>query len=50
MQVGDVIEVKNKADAVKKSVELAKQGIETDFLYVYKRRTGLWLEVIKVSQ
>ena len=49
MKVGDTIKCADKEDCVNAIVNLAKEGIETDFLYEKDGKKGLWLEVIIVN-
>lgn len=49
MNVGDTIKCRDKDDMVDTMVELAKEGIETDFLYEKDGVKGLWLEVVKTN-
>lgn len=49
MNVGDTIKCRDKDDMVDTMVELAKDGIETDFLYEKDGVKGLWLEVVKTN-
>ena len=49
LKVGDTIKCADKEDCVNVMVNLAKEGIETDFLYEKDGEEGLWLEVIKVK-
>ena len=49
LKVGDTIKCADKEDCVNTMVNLAKEGIETDFLYEKDGEQGLWLEVIKVK-
>lgn len=49
LKVGDTIKCADKEDCVNAMVNLATEGIETDFLYEKDREEGLWLEVIKVK-
>lgn len=50
MEIGDTIECANADDMIEIMQELAKQGIETDFMYEKKGKRGLWLIVTKVSK
>ena len=49
LKVGDTIKCANKEDCVNAMVNLATEGVETDFLYEKDEEEGLWLEVIKVK-
>ena len=49
LKVGDTIKCADKEDCVNTMVNLAKEGIETDFLYEKDGEEGLWLVVIKVK-
>lgn len=48
VKVGDIITCYGNEDAVNRMLELAKVGVETDFLYVKDGKHGIWLEVVKV--
>lgn len=45
LQVGDTIQCGDTDDVVKTMKDLAKEGVETDFLYEKDGVQGLWLEV-----
>ena len=45
LQVGDKIQCGNTDDVIKTMKDLAKEGVETDFLYEKDGVQGLWLEV-----
>jgi hypothetical protein len=47
LKVGDTIKCANKEDCVNTMTELAKCGVETDFLYEKDGKKGLWLVVMK---
>lgn len=49
MNIGDTIKCRNAEDMIYMMHELAKQGIETDFLYEKDGVKGLWLVVTKVG-
>ena len=49
LKVGDTIKCADKEDCVNVMVNLAKEGIETDFLYEKDEEQGLRLVVIKVN-
>lgn len=49
LKVGDAIKCADKEDCVNAMVNLAKVGIETDFLHEKDGKKGLWLEVIRVN-
>ena len=49
LKVGDTIKCADAEDIISTMQELAKCGIETDFLYEKDGEEGLWLEVIKVT-
>ena len=40
----------NADDMVSTMLELAKENIETDFLYKKDGEKGLWLEILKVKE
>ena len=48
LNVGDTIKCANAEDMINTMQELAKENIQTDFLYEKDGETGLWLEIIKV--
>lgn len=45
LQVSDTIQCGDTDDVVKTMKDLAKEGVETDFLYEKDGVQGLWLEV-----
>jgi hypothetical protein len=45
LQVGDTIQCVDTDDMCSTMKELAKEGVETDFLYEKDGIQGLWLEV-----
>lgn len=45
LQIGDTIQCANPADMVNTMTELAKEGVDTDFLYEKDGEKGLWLEL-----
>ena len=47
MELGDTIRCHDKDDMVKTMMDLAKDGIETDFLYEKDGEKGFWLVVTK---
>lgn len=49
-KVGDTIKCADKDDCIKTMNELAKEGIETDFLYDRGGEKGIWLEVTKIEK
>ena len=49
IKVGDTIKCHDKDDCVNYVNELAKCGIETDFLYEKDGEYGLWLVVTKTA-
>lgn len=49
MRVGDTIKCNDADDLIKTMTELAKEGIETDFVYEKDRMKGLWLEITKIK-
>ena len=50
LNVGDTIKCANAEDMINTMQELAKENIQTDFLYEKDGETGLWLEIIKVGE
>lgn len=49
LKAGDTIKCAGKEDMISTMQDLAKEGVETDFLYEKYGEQGLWLEVIKVG-
>ena len=49
LKVGDTIKCHDKDDLIKTMTELAKCGIETDFLYEKDGENRLWLVVTKTA-
>lgn len=47
MKTGDTIKCRNAEDMINTMYDLAKQGIETDFMYEKDGVKGLWLVVTK---
>lgn len=47
--MGDTIQCGDTDDVVKTMKDLAKDGVETDFLYEKDGVQGLWLEVKEVK-
>ena len=50
MKVGDTIKCADKEDCVNTMVNLATDGIETDFLYEKDGEKGLWLIINKIKE
>ena len=50
LSIGDTIKCADKEDCVNMMLELAKEGVETDFLYEKVGKKGFWLEVEKVEE
>lgn len=50
LSIGDTIKCADKEGCVNMMLELAKEGIETDFLYEKDGKKGFWLEVEKVEE
>ena len=50
INVGDTIKCSDSDDAIYTMQELAKEGIETDFMYEKDGNQGLWLEVVKIGK
>lgn len=46
----DTIKCSDADDCINIMIELAKEGVETDFLYGKDRGKGLWLEIKKVME
>ena len=49
LKVGDTIKCHDKDDLIKTMTEIAKENIETDFVYEKDGVKGLWLVVTKTS-
>lgn len=49
LKVGDTIKCSTKEEMVDLMQELAKEGIETDFMYEKDGEKGLWLVVERVG-
>lgn len=49
LKVGDTIKCSTAGEMICLMYELAKENIETDFLYAKDGNEGLWLEVTKVG-
>ena len=49
LSIGDTIKCADKEDCVNMMLELAKEGVKTDFLYEKDGKKGFWLEVEKLS-
>lgn len=49
LKVGDTIRCHSKEECIKIMNELAKTGVQTDFLYKKNGVSGLWLEVKGVN-
>lgn len=49
MKIGDTIKCADAEDMIETMYALAKEGIETDFMYEKDGVKGLWLEVVKVN-
>ena len=49
LKVGDTIKCHDKDEAVNLMIELAKEDIDTDFLYEKDGQSGLWLKVEKIN-
>lgn len=50
LSIGDTIKCADKEDCVNMMLELAKEGVETDFLYEKDGKKDFWLEVEKVEE
>lgn len=50
LSIGDTIKCADKEDCVNMMLELAKEGVETDFLYEKDGKKSFWLEVEKVEE
>lgn len=49
MKVGDTIKCRDKFNMVDNMMQLAKNDIETEFVYEKDGVKGFWLEVVKVK-
>lgn len=49
MKIGDTIKCADAGDMIETMYALAKEDIETDFLYEQDGVKGLWLEVVKIN-
>lgn len=49
LKKGDIIQCADADDAINTMTDLAKNGVETDFLYKKNGVSGLWLEVLNVK-
>lgn len=50
LKVGDTIKCATSKEMVDLMMLLAKEGIETDFLYEKDGEHGLWLEIVEVMK
>lgn len=50
LSIGDTIKCADKEDCVNMMLELAKEGVETDFLYEKDGKKGFCFEVEKVEE
>ena len=50
LKVGDTIKCANADDMINTMTELAKEDIETDFMYEKNGEQGFFLEVLKVNR
>lgn len=50
LKVGDTIKCATSKEMVDLMMLLAKEGIETDFLYEKDGEHGLWLEIVEVME
>lgn len=50
LHVGDIIECKDKEDAVDTLEALCKNDYDADFLYNYAGRQGIWLEITSTPE
>ncbi len=49
LKAGDTIKCADKEDMVNIMMNLAKEDIETDFLYEKDGEKGLWLEITSIG-
>ena len=50
MNVGDTIKCHDEDDMIRAMTELAREGIETDFVYEKDGKKGFWLEVTDIKE
>ena len=50
MKVGDMIKCHDADDMITTMIELAKEGIQTDFVYEKDGKVGFWLVVTEVRR
>ena len=50
LKVGDTIKCRDADDLIDTMKDLAKEGIETDFVYEKDGKRGLWLEITKIKR
>lgn len=50
LKVGDTIKCHDAEDMIDAMQDLAKEGIETDFVYEMDGKKGFWLIITKVSE
>ena len=50
LKAGDTIKCADEKDLILTMENLAKEDIETDFLYEKDGQQGLWLEIIKINR
>lgn len=50
IKTGDTIKCRDEDDMLEIMEELAKEGIETGFLYEKDGEHGLWLEIVEVME
>ena len=50
MKEGDTIKCHDADDMIRAMTELAREGIETDFVYEKDGKKGFWLEVTDIKE
>ena len=50
LKIGDVIRCHDKVDAIETHNELARNGIQTDFVFERNGKQGLWLEIKQIGE
>lgn len=50
LKIGDVIRCHDKVDIIEMHNELARNGIQTDFVFERNGKQGLWLEIKQIGE
>ena len=50
LSVGDTIKCRDKDEAVSTSMQLAIEGVHTDFIYERDGEHGLWLAITEIEE